>query len=278
MIKKFAKTLDYEIPKTLQPYIVAAIFGETTEVVNVRFPIFPNGFPVLIHVYGDLPLLEVGGRSEIAPSRLNLAGQIHDTFPKMQLKGYFGQNGFLLHPLTPYYLFHIKGNSFVNKWIPLEKNKLYNWAMLHKNLNDCNKPIDRVAILAGMLADFEKDRLPPITWLDLCIASIYQNKGSVSVNELVATADISVRHFSRVFKEIVGVPPKYFCKVVQLNWVFEAINNKDESRVLKLALDSGYYDQSHFIRDFKKLIGDSPERFLMGNDAYVKEYLGRQKS
>jgi len=277
MIKKFAKTLDYEVPKVLKPHIIAAIYGETSEAVNVRFPIFPNSFPVLIHVYGDLPILEVNDSIQRAPSRLNLAGQIHDTFPKMQMEGYFGQNGFLLHPLTPYYLFHIKGGSFVNKWIPLEKNKPYDWASLLQKLSNSQRPIDRVALLAAMLVDLERERLPPIPWLDFCIASIYHNNGAISINELVASADIGDRHFSRVFKEIVGIPPKYFCKVVQLNTVFEAINNSDDSRVLQLALDAGYYDQSHFIRDFKKLIGDSPERFLISDDSYVKEYLGRKK-
>ena len=39
-----------------------------------------------------------------------------------------------------------------------------------------------------------------------------------------------------------------------------------------LALDCGYYDQSHFINDFNKLIGNTPENFLQGNQTYLKNY------
>lgn len=276
MIKKFAETLEYEIPERLKPHVVTPIYGETKDKVDVTFPIFPNGFAVLIHVYGDLPQLHVNNNSGNAPSRLNIAGQIHGTIPKMTIDGYFGQNGYLLHPLTPYYLFHLKGNSFVNSWKPLESTNVYNWDLLIKKLWESESIVERINLLTEMLMELESKRLPAIVWLDNCIETIYRKNGNVAVNELIATTDFSNRHFSRVFSEIVGVPPKYFCKVVQLNGLFEAINSSDNDKILQLALEYGYYDQSHFIHDFKKLIGDSPQRFLMGKDSYVKEYLGRK--
>ncbi len=277
MIKKFAQTLDFDIPKVLKPYVIAAIFGETKKRVKVTFPVLPNGFPVLIYVFGDLPLLQVKSNSYFAPSRLNLAGQIQGTVPKLAIDGRFGQNGFLLHPLTPYYLFHTKGIDFLNKWIPLESTIAHDWISVHEKLEKCKNPTERAEVLADMMIQLESKRLPPIPWLDQGIASIYGNKGSTSVNELAVSAKISPRHFTRKFREIVGVPPKYFCKVVQLNSLFEIINTSDEHTILQLALDCGYYDQSHFIHDFKKFIGDSPERFLMSKDAYVKEYLGKKR-
>ena len=276
MIKKFAETLDYEIPDALKPYAIAAIYGETQEKVDVTFPIFPNSFPVLVHVYGDLPMLYVNGNSNIAPSHLNLAGQIYDTVPKMQINGRFGQNGFLLHPLTPYYLFHLKGSSFVNKWVPLEDTIRHDWNRLEEALKKYKSPIERVKLIADELMQLKSGRLPSIEWLDNCIEMIYRCNGSISIQEMVDTSGLSNRHFTRVFREIVGVPPKYFCKVVQLNSFFKIINTSDEEAILKLALDCGYYDQSHFIHDFKKMIGDSPERFLASKDAYVKDYLGKR--
>ncbi|SHG74696.1 helix-turn-helix domain-containing protein [Flagellimonas flava] len=276
MIKKFAETLDYEIPDVLKPHVITAIYGETQEKVDVTFPVFPNGFAVLIHVYGDLPILHVNNNSDFAPSRLNLAGQIHGTVPKMQINGRFGQNGFLLHPLTPYYLFHMKGSSFVNKWVPLEGTAKHHWSSLEESLKKCKSPIERVKLIADELIKLESNKLPSIYWLDNCIETIYHNNGSISIQDMVDTSGLSNRHFTRVFRDIVGVPPKYFCKVIQLNNFFKIINTSDDERILKLALDCGYYDQSHFIHDFKKMIGDSPERFLASKDAYVKEYLGKK--
>ena len=89
-------------------------------------------------------------------------------------------------------------------------------------------------------------------------------------------AEISLRHFRRKFKEIIGVSPKYFCKIIQLNTVFEMLNSSDIEKTHHLALDCGYFDQAHFIRDFKKMIGSSPRKFLEGNYSFVKEYMGRK--
>jgi|TARA_B110000259_G_C13969679_1_gene384177 AraC-like DNA-binding protein len=41
-------------------------------------------------------------------------------------------------------------------------------------------------------------------------------------------------------------------------------------------LDCGYFDHAHFIREFKKMIGESPKQFLNGNHSFVKEYMGRK--
>lgn len=71
------------------------------------------------------------------------------------------------------------------------------------------------------------------------------------------------------------MPPKYYCKVIQINTFFELLNSPAKEKLHHLALDCGYYDQSHFIRDFIKFIGESPEKFLNGNHAYIKTYLGR---
>ncbi|WP_350293324.1 helix-turn-helix domain-containing protein [uncultured Croceitalea sp.] len=276
MIKKFAEKVDCKIPDHLKPFIVVGIHGETNESVDVSFPIFPNGFPVLINVFGDSPKLHVANKTNFAPSNLNLAGQIYGTTPKMEVKGVFGQIGFLLHPLTPYYLFHIKGSSFLNRWISLEEISNIHFEKVLKELNTCTNALDRIPILLRMLSKLEMNKLPPIRWLDECLSTIYRSNGAVSVSSLVEKAEISTRHFGRVFKEIIGVPPKFFCKVVQLNSIFEVLNQSENESLLKLALDYGYYDQAHFIHDFKKLIGDSPERFLMSKDAYVKEYLGNK--
>lgn len=276
MIKKFAEKLECGIPQRLRPFIITGIHGATSEKVKITFPILPNGFPVLISVYGDLPWLHVKKRTSLAPSRLNLAGQIYGTIPKMEIDGYFGQIGFLLHPTTPYYLFHMKGASFLNRWESLENTALFNANKILAALKDCASPMDRIPVLLRLLETLETNRLKALPWLDSTIDEIYKNNGNIAISDLAEKANLSLRHYGRTFKEIIGVPPKYFCKIIQLNSIFEVINTTETKDLLALALEYGYYDQSHFISDFRKFIGDSPEKFLMSEDAYVKSYLGRK--
>lgn len=121
-----------------------------------------------------------------------------------------------------------------------------------------------------------KDRLPSIPWLDEAVEKMYKHNGNVAQDIIIQHLGISGRHFRRKFKEVIGVPPKYFCKVIQLVTIFEMIKNPDSGKLHDLALECGYYDQAHFINDFNKMIGQSPQKFLKGKHAFVRSYLGRR--
>jgi AraC-like DNA-binding protein len=208
---------------------------------------------------------------------VQIAGQIFEADISIKLQGKFGQIGLVLHPLTTYYLFHKPGSYFLNKWcnfqnaIPIEINK-----DLHKALLVCKSSNDRIETLLEFLKLLLKTKLPEIIWLETAIIKIYSLGGNITQEELTDQVDISLRHFRRKFKEVIGVSPKYFCKVIQLNTVFEMLNTSNTDRLHHLALDCGYYDQAHFINDFKKMIGSSPRNFLEGNYSFVKEYMGRK--
>lgn len=276
MVKSFASFLEYNLPDELKPFIAAVIHGESEAETQFTYPVHAIGFPLIIHVYGDLPILHVNGTVAKARSRLNLAGQIFDTEPKIEIDGTFGQIGFVLYPSATYYLFHKKGDFFLNSWRTFEATISNGVEGLHKDLNQCKTPIDRVPVLLDFLKKLAENRLPPIPWLDEALGEILRKNGVVGQEELAENAGISLRHFRRKFKEIVGVAPKYFCKVIQLNTIFELIKTADADKLHHMALDCGYYDQAHFINDFRKLIGDSPSGFLKGEHAYVKTYLGRR--
>lgn len=274
MIKSFAEKLDCTIPGDLKPFVAYGIHGFSDTPLTLTFPIHPSGFPVLIYVYGDKTKLHLEREVVDAPSRLNLAGQIHNFIPKMGIDGYFGQIGFILTPMTPYYLFHKPGNSFINRWMGIEEVLPELGPATVKELTACEDPMESVPILLAFLSQLISRRLPPIGWLDQALEKIQQQNGLLAISDLAEQVGISLRHFRRKFKEIVGVPPKYYCKVIQLNTIFEALHTSNEEALNRLALDSGYYDQAHFINDFKKFIGDSPEKFLAGDQAFVKTYLG----
>ncbi|MBD1262181.1 AraC family transcriptional regulator [Maribacter polysiphoniae] len=278
MIKAFAERPEFEIPENLKPFLISAIHGHTEDAIHLSFPNYPNGFPVFINVYGSYPILHLNGRVTRAPSTLNLAGQIYGEIPKIEIQGRFGQIGFLMHPTTPYYLFHLPGNLLLNSWSAIEEISPKNTTELFKALDSCQDPLHRLPILMHYLEQLIPCRLSPVPWLDQSLTEIYECDGLLSIKELSERAGLSLRHFRRLFIKIIGIPPKFFCKVVQLNTIFESINNANTEKIHHLAYDCGYYDQAHFINDFKKLIGDSPEKFLNSKYAYVKTYLGRKGS
>ncbi len=273
MIKSFATKLDYKIPQELQQYVVAIIQGESEGTIDAIYPVFPTGFPFVINIYNDIPTIHINNQIIQPDSRLQVAGQIYNVKAGIEIKGAFGQIGLVFYPSAPYYLFHKMGSSFLNKWCDLESSSPLSIKNLNNDLSDCQTPIERVPILLEFVKLLHSNRLPEIKWLDKTLLKIYSLGGKVSQENLAEKAEISLRHFRRKFKEVIGVPPKYFCKVVQLNTIFEMLNGGNTEKLHHLALDCGYYDQAHFINHFKKLIGHSPNSFLNGKHAYIKTYL-----
>ncbi|MGC1873003.1 MAG: helix-turn-helix domain-containing protein [Acidobacteriaceae bacterium] len=69
---------------------------------------------------------------------------------------------------------------------------------------------------------------------------------------------LSQRHFIAVFREQVGLTPKAFCKVRRFQYVLHSIHGASHIDWAQVALDSGYYDQAHFIHDFRRFSGLTP--------------------
>ena len=89
-------------------------------------------------------------------------------------------------------------------------------------------------------------------------ARIADDRSVTRVEQLVREFGVGLRQLQRLFSEYVGVSPKW---VIQRYRLLDAAHRVAEGATVSwadLALDLGYADQAHFIRDFKKLVGRSP--------------------
>ncbi len=82
-----------------------------------------------------------------------------------------------------------------------------------------------------------------------------------SVEQLAAQEGMSPRALQRLFRHYVGVGPKW---VINRYRMHEAVAQLQQGRPVawaELALQLGYFDQAHFIRDFRRLVGQSPAAY-----------------
>ncbi|XOV92948.1 MAG: helix-turn-helix transcriptional regulator [Bacteroidota bacterium] len=95
------------------------------------------------------------------------------------------------------------------------------------------------------------------------ICLIKKNKGEIKVKELYELFGISKSTLEQKFNREVGLSPKEFCKIEKLkNFLKNYEEFKNEMSLTQLTFKSGYYDQSHLIKDFKYYVDESPKRFL----------------
>ncbi|MGC4053070.1 MAG: helix-turn-helix domain-containing protein [Paludibaculum sp.] len=66
----------------------------------------------------------------------------------------------------------------------------------------------------------------------------------------------------RVFLEQTGVSPKLFCRVVRFRSLINRLAQDEDANWADLALDYGYYDQSHLVNEFRELSGLTPTSYV----------------
>lgn len=92
------------------------------------------------------------------------------------------------------------------------------------------------------------------------IHEIMNKQGSVSIKKIIDKLSISRDSFEKKFRKQVGTSPKKFSNIVRFRNLFE--NKNDEITLTEIGLNAGYYDQSHFIKDFKEITGKKPSKLL----------------
>lgn len=86
-------------------------------------------------------------------------------------------------------------------------------------------------------------------------------KRDANLDNIVNVCNISRRHLEKIFLEKVGVSPKFLMRIVRFQQVVHELSDPTYNSLTCLGYEAGYYDQAHFIRDFRKLTGMLPSRF-----------------
>lgn len=90
------------------------------------------------------------------------------------------------------------------------------------------------------------------------IRMLVQSRGCLPVMALTQTLQMSERQFQRRFRQQVGVPPKLFARILRFQSALHVMQREAELPLTEIAFASGYADQSHFIRDFRRFGGLTP--------------------
>jgi AraC-like DNA-binding protein len=102
---------------------------------------------------------------------------------------------------------------------------------------------------------------PQLEVLAAIVRTMLDDPAVVRVDELAARHALSPRTLQRLFRRYVGVSPKWVLQRYRLHEAAERIAEGRDGDWAATALELGYFDQAHFIRDFKALIGASPAQY-----------------
>lgn len=174
----------------------------------------------------------------------------------------FGIFGVYFYPHALSTLFHIPAEAITNEMPDLigllgEEGRILEETMLSATDNQ-----QRVAIMDNFLLK----RLPHAVHEPPVIAAMQQiirEQGLVQVGDLGTKYFLSQRQFERKFKAVSGFTPKLFSRIVRFHAALD-LYGKNDWRMTDIAHFCGYYDQSHFIHDFRMFSGQHPLKYFSG--------------
>jgi AraC-like DNA-binding protein len=90
---------------------------------------------------------------------------------------------------------------------------------------------------------------------------LYHTKGQCRIEELAEYCHASVRQLERRFQRAVGVPPKFFARTLRFEQAQRHLMFDPETDLTALAHQCGYFDQAHFIKEFRAFTGTTPSEY-----------------
>lgn len=90
---------------------------------------------------------------------------------------------------------------------------------------------------------------------------IINSAGQISLESISFETQYSTRYLSSALNDKVGVCPKTFSKIIRFQNAVQLIDSDPHMNLTQIANVNGYYDQSHFIKDFSKFMGMSPKKY-----------------
>jgi AraC-like DNA-binding protein len=251
----------YEIMPALLPYIEVICTMECDEDADTRhLRVLPDARVEIFLSYTNSPIAIIDDqlyKQSIVSFRIN-------RFVDVQMRKGSGCIAVCFYPGMAARFLKVPITELSNTNTQL--SELWNTSAgdLEEKLAKCNCPLLRVKILQTFLIDLLADsKSDPV--IAQTLQYIQLADGRISVEQLSNYSGFSQRQLARKFQYDVGMSPKEYLRVARFHSSLKKLNNYPYSSLTEIAINSGYYDQAHFIRDYKEFTGYTPGKLLQSD-------------
>lgn len=164
-----------------------------------------------------------------------------------------------------------KGLPFFPSTMVFDKNTIQQFVSLHQSLEESSSTLERETRLQNfltilitryaenrlLLPSFQKEQKALKRACDYLIANYAEN---ISLEKLASLANLSPFHFNRLFSEQFGIPPHAFQVQLRLSQAKKFL--REGMKIAQVAFQTGFADQSHLNRHFKRVIGITPGEYI----------------
>ncbi len=144
-----------------------------------------------------------------------------------------------------------------------------------KMLKEASRDEDKIQIFEDyLIKHFLQDHYIPDE-IDLLYDKIISLYRSPRIKDILHRVNINPRTLRRIFLKRVGLSMKKFIGLLRINHVFELVRNNPGLDLQTISFNCHYFDQAHFIKDFKKIISETPHSFFKRDLRTVEFFSGK---
>jgi len=248
------------ISQNLDPFVKEIVFIESTvEKGQHKIPFYADGFAGIAFSKSHQPFT-IQPQNKVLPN-FYLYGQ---TLVPMTLetKGAFELYAIRLFPFAIRTLIGVDPRTLNDECYDLLQVQNVD---TRSSITALQQAKDKAEIVSALITYFEKliqeAANNPEHRIILATNMILKSGGVIRISEIQQKLHITERTLERQFKKEMGVSAMQFAKIIQFHSSVKIMSEEDYINLTEVGHQSGYTDQSHFIRSFKKFTGKTPKEF-----------------
>ena len=247
----------------LQQFISCYHIMETDDPVDFfpRHRIYTYGSVVFVFHYNNPSLFQKRNELPYIEPRTVICGQ-QTNYYDLALAGKTGMIFIVFKPYGAGMFFKMPMNEIENENIALKFIIKNDALVIEDKLHAAKSNRQRIECIEDFLLKRLKQNYKNHEQISIIFKAINNYKGQISIRTLAEISCLSIRQFERKFSELVGSNPKQYLRIVRFQDVLQKKKDNCYKSYTSLAFECGYYDQAHFIHDFKTITDLSPKKFF----------------
>lgn len=169
-----------------------------------------------------------------------------------------------LYPFLNVDQFELTDNAFqLNELDKILTQSIENELMKSECIEDLIEALDRIFITR--LMDYKAGK-----GVTAMMNKITTLNGGISMRDLSSEFYYSEKHIRRLFLQYVGTTPKTFSRIVRVNYALRLLQS-NSTHLIDVATQAGFFDQPHFIHEFKTICGLSPQEYIQNMSLFYND-------
>lgn len=251
---------EFHIDEDLAPYVNCIMIGEDSNTdSHTNIPLYADGYPGIMFQQSKKGFYILPKKKKL--SELFLYGQTLKPI-SLNVEGSHRYIVVQLYPFASRYLLNIDPKELNDECFDLFQIKYLDIQRFQNQLTETINLNNQVKIIMSLMRELiHSHSINKNDKIQKAISIIINSKGQIKIKALLKQIHATERTFERNFKSYVGLTPKQFARIIQFQSSLNEISKAEFQKFTDIGFDSGFTDQSHFIKTFKSYTGQTPSSY-----------------